>query len=47
MRILATTDFHGNAEAFRKTTLKAKLYHVDVVVVCGDITHFGSHPERF
>lgn len=42
LRILATSDFHGDAEAFRKTALKAKLHHIDVVVVCGDITHFGS-----
>lgn len=41
MRILATTDFHGSAEAFRKTALKAGQSHADVVVVCGDVTHFG------
>lgn len=37
-----TTDYHGNAEAFRKTVFKARENHVNVVVVCGDITHFGS-----
>jgi Icc-related predicted phosphoesterase len=42
LRILATTDFHGNAEAFRKTALKARQNRADVVVVCGDVTHFGS-----
>lgn len=42
LRILATTDFHGNAEAFRKTALKARQSRADLVVVCGDITHFGS-----
>ena len=42
LRILATTDFHGSAEAFRKTVLKATQNRVDVVVVCGDVTHFGS-----
>lgn len=41
LRILATTDFHGSAEAFRKTALKARESHADLIVVCGDITHFG------
>ena len=40
MRILATTDFHGDAEAFRKTAYKAR-GTAEVVVVCGDVTHFG------
>jgi len=42
LRILATADYHGNAEAIRKTATKARSIQVDVVVVCGDITHFGS-----
>ena len=42
LRILATTDFHGYAEAFRKIALKARQSRADVVVVCGDVTHFGS-----
>ena len=42
LKILATADFHGSAEAFQKTALKAKQSHANVVVVCGDITHFGS-----
>jgi len=41
LRILATTDFHGNAEAFRKTVSKAKETRADIIVVCGDVTHFG------
>lgn len=41
MRILATTDFHGNVEAFHKTASKARDVAADVVVVCGDVTHFG------
>lgn len=42
LRILATTDFHGDVEAFRKTVLKATESSADVIVVCGDLTHFGS-----
>ena len=41
MRILATTDFHGDADAFLKTASKAKDVNADVVIICGDVTHFG------
>lgn len=48
MKILATADFHGNLEASKQAAFKAKNINVDVVVVCGDITHFGSieHAEK-
>ena len=39
LKILATADFHGDKEAFRKVALKAD--SADVVIVCGDVTHFG------
>lgn len=42
MKVLATADFHGSLEASRRAALKAKNIGADVVVVCGDITHFGS-----
>jgi Icc-related predicted phosphoesterase len=42
LKILATTDFHGEVEAFRKTVIKATESGVEVIVVCGDVTHFGS-----
>lgn len=42
LRILATTDFHGNIEAIRKTAQKARLLDADVIIACGDITHFGT-----
>lgn len=42
MKILAATDFHGDAEAFQRTALKATESCVDLVLLCGDITHFGS-----
>jgi len=41
LRVLATTDFHGNIEAFLKTSQKARAVSADVVIVCGDVTHFG------
>jgi len=44
MKILATADFHGSLEASERAALKAQSINADIVVVCGDITHFGS-PE--
>ena len=41
MRILATTDFHGSSEAFLKTSRKARAIRADLIVICGDVTHFG------
>lgn len=45
MIILATADFHGSEQAFRKTAFKATQISVDLIVVCGDVTHFGSVQE--
>jgi len=42
LRVLATTDYHGNTEAILQTASKARSVEADVIVVCGDITHFGS-----
>jgi Icc-related predicted phosphoesterase len=42
LRILATADFHGNAEAVRTAGAAAKQHGADVFAICGDITHFGS-----
>lgn len=42
MRILVTSDFHGSIEASCKAALKAKDVGAAAIVVCGDITHFGS-----
>ena len=42
MKILVTTDFHGNAETIRRTAQRAEESNIDTVLICGDITHFGS-----
>lgn len=42
MKILATADFHGSLEASKQAAVKAKNMGADIVVVCGDVTHFGS-----
>jgi Icc-related predicted phosphoesterase len=44
MKILATADFHGSVEAAEKAALKAQNMKADVILACGDITHFGT-PE--
>jgi len=36
------SDFHGSSDAVRRAALKAEQIGADVVVVCGDITDFGS-----
>ncbi len=42
MKLLVATDFHGVASAFETFSLKAETEHVDLMVLCGDITHFGT-----
>lgn len=42
MKLLVTADFHSSREAFEKTLQKAKEAQVDAIIICGDITHFGS-----
>jgi hypothetical protein len=36
------SDFHGSSDAVRRAALKADRIEAEVVVVCGDITDFGS-----
>ncbi len=42
MKLLVVSDFHGSIEAAHKTAAKTKETQADVIVVCGDVTHFGS-----
>jgi len=42
MRLLVISDFHGSVEAAHRTAAKAQRTQTDAIVVCGDITHFGS-----
>jgi hypothetical protein len=42
LRILVTSDFHGRKEAFQKLSEEIRRLEVDVTVICGDITNFGS-----
>jgi len=45
MRVLVGTDFHGKQSVFEAFVEKAEENRADVIVVCGDITHFGSLQE--
>jgi len=42
LKILIGTDFHGDEEAVQRFASKAEEAKADVLVVCGDMTHFGS-----
>jgi hypothetical protein len=42
LKILVISDFHGSIEASRQAAFKAERIHADVIVISGDITHFGS-----
>jgi uncharacterized protein len=40
MNIIALTDIHGRTGIFR--SLSVKLRSADLIILCGDITHFGT-----
>ncbi len=45
MNIIAGADFHGSEAAFTEFASEAEELGADVIIVCGDITHFGSAQE--
>ena len=42
MRILVASDIHGSVEAAVKIRLGSREWKAELIVVCGDITHFGN-----
>lgn len=46
IKILAFGDIHGDSVQARKLALKAEKENVDLVVICGDITHFDASIEN-
>jgi Icc-related predicted phosphoesterase len=42
MKLLVVSDFHGSIEAAHKTAAKTKKTKAEAIIVCGDVTHFGS-----
>jgi len=48
MKVLVGTDFHGNEAAFESFASKAEEGHAEILVICGDITHFGTlHQAKY
>jgi len=45
MRIFQVSDIHGNLESAEKIPEKAKALKADLIVIAGDITHFGGVSE--
>jgi len=45
MKVLVGTDFHGKEAVFEGFAEKAEEERVDILVICGDITHFGTIQE--
>ncbi len=42
LRVLILSDFHGRRESFSETLGIFKRSRSELMVICGDITHFGS-----
>ncbi|MBI1969229.1 metallophosphoesterase, partial [Candidatus Woesearchaeota archaeon] len=45
LRILAASDIHGDTRLVQKLAEKAEQEQVDLVVLCGDLTHFEQSTE--
>ena len=45
MKVLVGTDFHGKQSVFEAFAEKAEENSIDVMAICGDVTHFGSLQE--
>jgi Icc-related predicted phosphoesterase len=46
MRILASGDLHGDQGLAKKLAEKAEKEKVDLVILCGDITHFDKSTQN-
>ncbi len=45
MKVLVGTDFHGDEAAFEGFAVRAEEEKAEVLLICGDITHFGTLSE--
>ncbi|MAG47932.1 hypothetical protein CL617_04965 [archaeon] len=45
MKILAASDIHGDLSLVKKLAEKADKENVDLIVLCGDLTHFEQSTE--
>lgn len=46
LKILAVSDTHHDTRIIRELAEKAEKENVDLVILCGDFTHFGTDPEN-
>lgn len=46
MRLLATSDIHGDTSAVKRLSARADKENVDVVLLCGDLTVFDSETKN-
>jgi uncharacterized protein len=46
IKILAAGDFHGDQRLVKELAKRAKEENVDLVVICGDLTHFDESTEN-
>lgn len=46
MKILAAGDIHGDTKLVKELADKAKKERVDLIILCGDITHFEQSTEN-
>lgn len=46
LKILAAGDLHGDTGLAEKLAIKAEKEHVDIVILCGDITQFDQSTEN-
>ncbi|HDP73839.1 MAG TPA: hypothetical protein ENN46_02680 [Candidatus Woesearchaeota archaeon] len=47
MRVLAVGDLHGDISLAKQISKKANDEKADLVVICGDLTHFDQVPKGF
>ena len=45
MNILAITDIHGHKEFFNSLELIISEKDIDCIIICGDITNFGTKED--
>jgi len=45
MRLIVGSDFHGNERMVERFVVKAEEEHAEIILICGDITNFGTLRE--
>jgi len=45
MRLIVGSDFHGNEAMVERFVAKAEEEHAEIILICGDVTNFGTLRE--